>query len=426
MKYTAAIQNLGCKVNAYESESVEVMLKEAGFTIVPFSEKADVYIVNTCTVTNIADQKSRQMLHRAKKNNPDALVVAIGCYVQTHADSLSGDTAVDLMIGTDGKSRIVELIAKALKEGGVSSPVQDFDRALQYEMLPFPKSEQRTRAFVKVQDGCRQFCSYCAIPLARGPLRSREISDVVDEVKQLTDAGTKEIVLTGIHLTSYGVDRGHYELLSLIDALSDNPDLWRIRLGSLEPRFMKEEAVRTLAANPKVCPHFHLSLQSGSDATLKRMNRHYTTDEYRESCRRIREQFERPALTTDVIVGFPQESDEEFAESYAFVREIGFYRVHVFKYSMRDGTAAASLDGQIDSRIKAERSRAMLELSAGLKEQFERDSIGLTETVLIEEKTQDGWIGHTPGYLKAAVAGENHRPQELFTGTIGKELRIID
>ena len=467
----AALHNLGCKVNAYEAEAMRQMLEEAGYEIVPFTEKADVYVINTCSVTNVADKKSRQMLHRAKKLNPDSIVVAAGCYVQTAPEELQKDEAVDILIGNNRKKDLVQILeeyerrqARAMQtKGGVDTaeektapctgaeeaggcrregpgsgessfscadPVsgkedsskeaacggdagndfsaesgggnpqgrqdrfrldvhEDLNRGEHgYEALRVSHPAEHTRAFVKVQDGCNQFCSYCIIPYARGRVRSRGISDVVREAESLAANGYREIVLTGIHLSSFGLDRGE-TLLDLIRGLNGISGIERIRLGSLEPGIITEEFVRELSRMPKVCPHFHLSLQSGSNTVLKRMNRKYTAEEYAARCALLREYYEHPALTTDLIVGFPGETDEEFAETLAFARRVHFYEIHVFKYSKREGTQAAAMAGQLAERVKAERSAALLEAAAEMKEEFIRWYIGKEVPVLFERAVDE-------------------------------------
>ena len=345
---TAALHNLGCKVNSYETEAMQQLLEEAGYEIVPFHEKADVYIINTCSVTNIADRKSRQMLHRAKKQNPDAVVVAAGCYVQAAAEELKADLAVDVIIGNNKKQDLLPILEEYFKDKSDSSHVIEISETHEYERLSIHKIADHTRAFLKIQDGCNQFCSYCIIPYTRGRVRSRRPDEVVAEVRELAAAGYQEVVLTGIHLSSYGVDFKEEEkkenLLSLIKQVHEVEGIRRIRLGSLEPRIITEEFAQALASMPKFCPHFHLSLQSGCDKTLKRMNRHYTTEEYAAGCEILRRYFDNPAITTDVIVGFPGETEEEFEETKAFLERIGFYEMHIFKYSRRAVISRKSSD----------------------------------------------------------------------------------
>ena len=356
-----ALHNLGCKVNAYETEAMQQLLEQAGYEIVPFDVGADIYIINTCTVTNIADRKSRQILHKAKKMNPDAIVVAAGCYVQAAGESLKADEAIDLIIGNNKKKDLVAIL-EAYETGRQEESLIDINHTKEYETLSMTKTAEHTRAYVKVQDGCNQFCSYCIIPYARGRVRSRSIADVRAEIEQLAANGYQEVVLTGIHLSSYGVDLAGEDLLSLIRMVNEIDGIRRIRLGSLEPRIVTEEFAAALAGMEKICPHFHLSLQSGCNATLKRMNRRYTAEEYAEKCRLLRRVFTNPALTTDVIVGFPQETEEEFGETVEFLKQIQFFETHIFKYSRRKGTKAAAMEGQIPESVKTERSRILQDL----------------------------------------------------------------
>ena len=406
-----ALHNLGCKVNAYEIEAMQQLLEEAGYEIVPFEPGADIYVINTCTVTNIADRKSRQMLHKAKKMNPEAIVVATGCYVQTGGDKLDKDEAIDLVLGNNQKINIVEALAEyAENKPGHGSHVIKINQTKEYEDLSIDHTAEHVRAYIKVQDGCNQFCTYCIIPYARGRVRSRNIESVLKEVHSLAEKGYKEVVLTGIHLSSYGVDFPEEKketLLSLIRAVHEIEGIQRIRLGSLEPGIVTREFAEGIAALPKVCPHFHLSLQSGCDETLERMNRRYRSGEYRERCELLREVYENPALTTDVIVGFPQESEEEFQKSYDFVDGIHFYETHIFKYSRRQGTKAAAMDGQLTEAEKSFRSEKMIELHHRHAGDYEKSMLGKNLEVLIEEEyTKDGrtwYLGHSREYIKTAV-----------------------
>ena len=406
-----ALHNLGCKVNAYEIEAMQQLLEEAGYEIVPFEPGADIYVINTCTVTNIADRKSRQMLHKAKKMNSEAIVVATGCYVQTGGDKLEKDEAIDLVLGNNQKIYIVEALAEyAENKPGHGSHVIKINQTKEYEDLSIDHTAEHVRAYIKVQDGCNQFCTYCIIPYARGRVRSRNIESVLKEVHSLAEKGYKEVVLTGIHLSSYGVDFPEEKketLLSLIRAVHEIEGIQRIRLGSLEPGIVTREFAEGIAALPKVCPHFHLSLQSGCDETLERMNRRYRSGEYRERCELLREVYENPALTTDVIVGFPQESEEEFQKSYDFVDGIHFYETHIFKYSRRQGTKAAAMDGQLTEAEKSFRSEKMIELHHRHAGDYEKSMLGKNLEVLIEEEyTKDGrtwYLGHSREYIKTAV-----------------------
>ena len=354
----AALHNLGCKVNAYETEAMQQILEEAGYEIVPFSEYADVYVINTCSVTNMADRKSRQMLHRAKKQNPDAIVVGAGCYVQTKEAQALVDESIDIVIGNNKKHELVPLLREYEASHRKMACVADINHEKQaYEELSLSRTAEHTRAFIKVQDGCNQFCTYCIIPFARGRVRSRELPDVLQEIRTLAKSGYREVVLTGIHLSSYGVDNGE-SLLHLIEAVHELEGIERIRLGSLEPRIVTDAFAKRLSELPKICPHFHLSLQSGCDTVLSRMNRRYDTAEYEAGCALLRRYFEHPAITTDVIVGFPGETDEEFETTERYLERIHFYEMHIFQYSRREGTKAAAMPDQVPEAVKKERKTA--------------------------------------------------------------------
>ena len=423
MKKKVALHNLGCKVNAYEVEAMQQLLENAGYETVPFEEGADVYVINTCTVTNIADRKSRQMLHKAKKMNPDAIVVATGCYAQADTEKLKEDTAVDLILGNNQKTQIVEALEEYEKEHAKQVQVIEINHTKEYEELSISSTAEHVRAYIKVQDGCNQFCTYCIIPFARGRVRSRKIEEVLSEVETLAAKGYKEVVLTGIHLSSYGVDFPKEEresLLSLIQAVSRVEGISRIRLGSLEPRIITEEFLEGIVKTGKVCPHFHLSLQSGCNKTLKNMNRRYSAQEYAEKCELIRKFYPVPALTTDVIVGFPQETEEDFEESYEFVKKIHFYETHIFKYSRRHGTKAASMDGQLTEAAKAQRSDRMLELHEIRAREYEEAMIGKKMELLLEEEIEiDGrpwYVGHSKEYVRAVISKTDaHRVNDLVT-----------
>lgn len=409
MMRKVAIHNLGCKVNSYESESMEQMLRQAGYELVPFSEKvpADVYIINTCSVTNIADRKSRQMLHKAKKMNPSAVVVAAGCYVQADSKKAASDSSVDIVVGNNCKISIVEVLENYFKDQNENSRLLDLSQKQPYEELEIEQVNEHTRAYIKIQDGCNQFCSYCIIPYTRGRVRSRSLSEVTSEVTRLVQRGYQEIVLTGIHLSSYGIDTGEGSLLDVITELNKIEGLKRIRLGSLEPRIITEEFVRVLADMEKICPHFHLSLQSGCDATLKRMNRKYTTAEYFEKCELLRRYFENPAITTDVIVGFPGETTEEFEITKKFLEKVNFYEMHIFKYSRRQGTAADKMQNQIAEDIKTRRSAILLDLEKRMSAAYRRKFVGHTMPVLIEENCvadgQNFFVGYTKNYIRVQI-----------------------
>lgn len=428
---SVALHNLGCKVNSYELDYMQQVLQEKGYKIVPFDETADIYIVNTCTVTNIADRKSRQMLHRAKKRNPDAVVVAVGCYVQTESGSIEEDGAVDLAVGNNRKKDLPEILEAYLEErekaGSRAGTGRDslqtvVDRIdighAPYEEMTLKRTAGHTRAYIKIQDGCSQFCSYCIIPYARGRVRSRGRDDILREVEGMAMAGYREIVLTGIHISSYGLDRGGSELLSLLEELSGVGGIARIRLGSLEPGIVTEDFASDISALSKVCPHFHLSLQSGSDTVLRRMNRHYDTAAYYRAVETLRRYYENPAITTDVIVGFPGETQEEFLQTEAFLRQVGFYEMHIFKYSRRKGTRAADMEGQLTEAEKAARSERLMKLEGEMSRAYRAGFLGRQEQVLFEETIAAGgktyWTGHTPHYIKAAkeaAPGESLRNQ---------------
>lgn len=419
----AALHNLGCKVNAYETEAMQHLLEEAGYEIVPFTQKADVYVINTCSVTNMADRKSRQMLHKAKKNNPDSIVVATGCYVQTSEKEVLNDLSVDIVIGNDRKHDLVRLLEEYSLDS-VNDTVDDInDGKHDFEELFIDQTKEHTRAFIKVQDGCNQFCSYCIIPYARGRVRSRRFENVIAEVERLAANGFKEVVLTGIHLSSYGVDFEEATgLLELIQAVNAVKGIERIRLGSLEPKIVTEHFASELSKLDNICPHFHLSLQSGCDATLKRMNRKYTTKEYERGCELLRKYFVHPAITTDVIVGFPGETEEEFEQTEAYLEHIHFYEMHIFKYSKRKGTRAAVMPDQIDEQIKAARSEKLIALGHDMSKEFRKFYIGKNEEVLFEEKAVIGdkeyFVGYTKEYVKVAKKTDENLENQIVSGRI--------
>ena len=427
MTKKAALHNLGCKVNAYETESMQQMLEQAGYEIVPFAPGADIYIINTCTVTNIADRKSRQMLHKAKKMNPEAVVVAAGCYVES--EKYAGgkvDDAIDIVIGNNCKKDLIEIL-EAYEDGKRSESMIDINHTKEYEELSLQKTAEHTRAYVKVQDGCNQFCSYCIIPYTRGRVRSRKSQDVYEEVLRLAKAGYHEVVLTGIHLSSYGVDLENENLLTLIEKIHGIEGIERIRLGSLEPRIMSEEFVAAIAALPKLCPHFHLSLQSGCNETLKRMNRKYTAEEYYEVCERLRKYFDHPALTTDVIVGFAGETEEEFAECKAFLEKIAFFETHIFKFSIRKGTRAAKMENQVSDQVKAKRSNVLLALHAENSMKYLQAHLGKELEVLMEEEVvmdnKRYFVGHTREYIRVAVSTEEDLTNQFVTVKVKEILK---
>jgi len=413
----AALHNLGCKVNSYETEAMQQLLEAAGYEIVDFEDVADVYIVNTCSVTNMADKKSRQMLHRAKAKNPDAVVVAAGCYVQAAAEKLKEDASIDLLIGNNKKVDLIRLLDEFFADREVTGSVIDISATHEYESLNIDRQADHTRAFIKVQDGCNQFCSYCIIPYTRGRVRSRRPEDVEQEVLALTANGYQEIVLTGIHLSSYGVDfeGENIDFLYLIKRLHALDGVKRLRFGSLEPRVITEEFAQELSKLEKVCPHFHLSLQSGCDETLKRMNRHYTCDEYYAGCEILRKYFKNPAITTDVIAGFAGETEEEFAMTKEFVQKVNFYEMHVFKYSRRAGTRADRMPNQVPEPVKTKRSAELLALEKEMSRKYRESFLGSEVEVLLEEPVEilgkTYMIGHTKEYVKAALPFDANRPE---------------
>lgn len=452
----AALHNLGCKVNAYETEAMRQLLEEAGYEIVAFQEKADVYVVNTCSVTNIADRKSRQMLHRARRLNPQAVIVAAGCYVQTagadapadadtpvdvnapaganasaNADAPTGANVLeegiaDIILGNNKKKHLIPMLAEYMQTREQVRDWEDInDGKKEYERLSVNRLSAHTRAFIKIQDGCSQFCSYCVIPYARGRVRSRQPEDVLEEIQRLAQSGCREVVLTGIHLSSYGVDFGEPAgdgLLRLLRQVHAIKGICRIRLGSLEPGIITEGFVKSLAQMEKICPHFHLSLQSGCDTVLKRMNRKYNTQEYAEKCGILRKAFSRPAITTDVIVGFPGETEEEFCATRQFLGQVHFYEMHIFKYSKRKGTKAATMDGQVVEALKAQRSAQLLELGEKMSAEYRESFVGAPKSVLLEEPFLYGGkkyeVGYTEEYIKIAVESDGKRTNSIVRGKI--------
>lgn len=443
MKKTVAFCTLGCKVNQYETDAMRGSFEAEGYEVKEFSQEASVYVINTCTVTNMADRKSRQMMHRAKKKNPDGIIVAVGCYVQAAKEQLEEDTLIDLVIGNNMKSQVVQIVEQYIQDNRHTEDrdayVADIAHNHEYETMHIETVSEHTRAYIKIQDGCNQFCSYCIIPYARGRVRSRKMEDILQEVRNLTANGYKEIVLTGIHISSYGLDFEHTAdeqedygpfknsaLIDLIEALSGIEGLERIRLGSLEPRIITENFVRRLCKVPQLCPHFHLSLQSGCDETLKRMNRHYTTALYLEKCGILRQYFDRPALTTDVIVGFPGETEEEFAQTERFLETVHFSDMHIFKYSKRRGTKAADMPNQIDPQIQSVRSEKLIALGERMKDDFLEACKDQEQIVLIEEETEiDGtkyMTGHSKNYIRCAFEMDGLVPNMVIKGTINSKL----
>ena len=441
---TVAFHTLGCKVNTYETEAMQQLMESAGYRCVEFGERADVYIVNTCSVTNIADRKSRQMLHRARKMNEDAIVVAAGCYVESAKNKIDEDLSIDIIVGNNNKNDIVNIINEYLQDKIKNKFIIDINKETEYEEFNISKINDHTRAFIKVQDGCNQFCSYCIIPFTRGRVRSRKMENIIDEVKSLSASGYKEIVLTGIHLSSYGVDFldesynkrmekltqteesdeefvTKNELLCLIENIANIEGIERVRIGSLEPRIIQENFIKSLSKIDKFCPHFHLSLQSGCDKTLKSMNRKYTADEFYEGVKLIRKYFASPAITTDIIVGFPGETKKDFEESKTFVEKVKFYETHIFPYSIREGTKAANMP-QVDGNEKARRANILNEINLKNQKEFRALRIGKEDELLCEEIfIKDGieyFTGYTKEYVKVAVLNSDLKTNDIVSGRI--------
>ena len=441
---TVAFHTLGCKVNTYETEAMQQLMESAGYRCVEFGERADVYIVNTCSVTNIADRKSRQMLHRARKMNEDAIVVAAGCYVESAKNKIDEDLSIDIIVGNNNKNDIVNIINEYLQDKIKNKFIIDINKETEYEEFNISKINDHTRAFIKVQDGCNQFCSYCIIPFTRGRVRSRKMENIIDEVKSLSASGYKEVVLTGIHLSSYGVDFldesynkrmekltqteesdeefvTKNELLCLIENIANIEGIERVRIGSLEPRIIQENFIKSLSKIDKFCPHFHLSLQSGCDKTLKSMNRKYTADEFYEGVKLIRKYFASPAITTDIIVGFPGETKKDFEESKTFVEKVKFYETHIFPYSIREGTKAANMP-QVDGNEKVQRANILNEINLKNQKEFRTLRIGKEDELLCEEIfIKDGieyFTGYTKEYVKVAVLNSDLKTNDIVSGRI--------
>lgn len=441
---TVAFHTLGCKVNTYETEAMQQLMESAGYKCVEFTKRADVYIINTCSVTNIADRKSRQMLHRARKMNEDAIVVAAGCYVESAKNKIDEDLSIDIIVGNNNKNDIVNIINEYLQDKIKNKFIIDINKETEYEEFNISKINDHTRAFIKVQDGCNQFCSYCIIPFTRGRVRSRKMGNIIDEVKNLSASGYKEIVLTGIHLSSYGVDFldesynkrmekltqteesdeefvTKNELLCLIENIANIEGIERVRIGSLEPRIIQENFIKSLSKIDKFCPHFHLSLQSGCDKTLKSMNRKYTADEFYEGVKLIRKYFDSPAITTDIIVGFPGETKKDFEESRAFVEKVKFYETHIFPYSIREGTKAANMP-QVDGNEKVRRANILNEINLKNQKEFRASRIGKEDELLCEEIfVKDGteyFTGYTKEYVKVAVLNSDLKTNDIVSGRI--------
>lgn len=417
MRERVAFYTLGCKVNQYETEALVELFRERGFEIVDFDDIADIYIINTCTVTGRSDSKSKQLIRRARRQNPFAVIGVIGCYPQVAADEVLAMDGVSFVLGTKNKTKILDVIERFKREGQKVNAIEDIRNVREFEEMKVKGHENKTRAFIKIQDGCNQFCSYCIIPYARGPVRSRNIYDIVEEVKRVAEEGFKEVVLTGIHIASYGKDLNNLSLRDVIHEISKVEGVRRIRLSSIEPTALTEEFIEFLSKNPKICRHFHVSLQSGCDETLKRMNRKYTTEDYRAIISKLRSYIPDVAVSTDIMVGFPGETDQEFEQTYKFVKEIAFSHIHVFKYSPRKGTPAAAFKDQISSQVKELRSKALIDLGNKLKKDFNSKFLGKWMEVLYETKIgEDLYEGLTDNYIKVlAISREDLRNKLINT-----------
>ncbi len=414
MKKVAFI-TLGCKVNQYETNAMIQQFLQKEYEIVEATQKADIYIVNTCTVTNMSDRKSRQMLRRVKEQNQEALVVACGCYVQVAKEEIEKIQEIDLIVGNNEKKEMVEVVERYIKEKKKCHPIEDVMLQKEYVELGETTYTEKTRAVIKVQDGCDRFCSYCIIPYARGRVRSRKPDKIIGEIEKIAQKGIKEVVITGIHIASYGKDfKEEYQLIDLLEEINQIDGIQRIRLGSIEPLLITKQLVERLSKLEKICHHFHLSLQSGCDETLKRMNRRYTTTEFKEIVERLRQVYKDVILTTDIIVGFPQESEEEFEKTYKFLEEIKFYKMHVFKYSPRKGTKAAQMKGQIDGKIKEERSQRLIELSNKNQEIYHKQYVGKKVEILWEEEKNGSYQGHTKNYILACVKSNRNLENQMI------------
>jgi len=418
---TVAICTLGCKVNQYESEAMSKLFSDSGYELKNFDEKCDVYVINTCTVTGMGDRKSRQMINRAKKLNPDSVIAVVGCYSQVSPDEVKKIDGVNIVLGTSAKTEIVSLVENALSEKQQTVKVSDIMKQRNYEDMWVSSYSSKTRAFVKIEDGCTEFCTYCIIPYARGPVRSRDIESIKKEVTALSENGFKEIVLTGIHIASYGKDTKTHTLLDVIKVISEIDGIERIRLGSVEPRILTENFISEISKIKKVCNHFHISLQSGCDETLKRMNRKYSTDEYLESVRLLRKYFENPAIATDIMVGFPGETEDEFKTSVEFMKTVSFADAHVFAYSNRKGTKADTMENQVDKAEKERRSKLMSSCVKKLQKEYIESFVGLNAEVLIEREISPGiYEGHMTNYVKVHVKSEKDISKEIVNVKIKK------
>ncbi len=408
MKKKIAFIIFGCKVNLYDTEAMAELFTEKGYEVVDFEEYADVYLINTCTVTNLGDKKSRQMIRRAKRINPNSVVVATGCYAQVASEEVAKIEGINIVIGTKNRSEIVETVENYVAENGVVNNVSDIMGEKEFEPLQISRLTNRTRAYIKIQEGCNRYCTYCIIPYARGPIRSRKPEEVIEEVKKLAENGFKEVVLTGIHVASYGLDLGNITLADIIEKVHSVNGIERIRFSSMEPLAIDDDFVARMAKLPKVCDHYHLSLQSGCNRTLKRMNRKYNAEQYAEACERLRNAFPNVAITTDIIVGFPDETEEDFKESLAFAEKMKLDKIHTFPYSPKKGTPAAKMKNQISGDVKSQRSKEMIALSDKMNIDFLNNNIGKTVPVLFEDMENGFWQGHTTNYIKVLVKSDEN------------------
>ncbi|MDI6601697.1 MAG: tRNA (N(6)-L-threonylcarbamoyladenosine(37)-C(2))-methylthiotransferase MtaB [Thermoanaerobacteraceae bacterium] len=407
MALDVAFYTLGCKVNQYETEAIMELFQQRGYNIVDYNDAADVYIINTCTVTSRGDAKSRALIRKALKKNENAVIAVVGCYPQTSPEEVISIPGVDIIAGTDEKSRIVDLVEDYLRNHSKIINIKDIRKNRKFERLSVLKNRDRTRAYIKIEDGCDLYCTYCIVPYARGPVRSKPYEEVMDEARKLANEGFKEVVITGIHISSYGKDLGNVGLLDVLRGINDIEGICRIRLSSLEPRILTEDNIKEITSLEKLCRFFHISLQSGSDETLRRMHRRYTADEYRQIVYNLRKYIPDAGIATDIMVGFPGETDEEFKESYNFVKEMNFSHMHVFQYSPRKGTKAYEYEGQVEKKVKEERSRMMIELAREMKVGFNRRFIGTTMDVLFENDTGDGiYEGLTDNYIRVLAKGD--------------------
>lgn len=420
MNKKIAFITLGCKVNLYDTEAMAELFTEKGYEVVDFEEYADVYLINTCTVTNLGDKKSRQMIRRAKRINPNSVVVATGCYAQVASEEVAKIEGINIVIGTKNRSEIVETVENYVDENGVVNNVSDIMGEKEFEPLQISRLTNRTRAYIKIQEGCNRYCTYCIIPYARGPIRSRKPEEVIEEIKKLAENGFKEVVLTGIHVASYGLDLGNITLADIIEKVHSVNGIERIRFSSMEPLAIDDDFVARMAKLPKVCDHYHLSLQSGCNRTLKRMNRKYNAEQYAEACERLRNAFPNVAITTDIIVGFPDETEEDFKESLAFAKKMKLDKIHTFPYSPKKGTPAAKMKNQISGDVKSQRSKEMIALSDKMNIDFLNNNIGKTVPVLFEDMENGFWQGHTTNYIKVLVKSDENLNNKIVDVKLDK------